>query len=61
MKTLMDITTWVLFIGGLLGLALAIVKLFAGGGPAEYVGSGIGGGFWLVSSAVTAFLRNKMS
>ncbi|MCX6143642.1 MAG: hypothetical protein NTZ35_10500 [Ignavibacteriales bacterium] len=61
MKTLMDITTWVLFIGGLLGLALAIVKLFVGGGPAEYVGAGIGGGFWLVSSAVTAFLRNKMS
>ena len=59
-KTLLDIMIWVLFLGGLFGLAMGLLKTFGGGTPAEYGVMGIGGGFWLLSSAITIYIRHKV-
>lgn len=60
-KTLLDIVIWVLFVGGLVGFAIALLKLFGGGSPAEYGVLGIGGGMWLLSSAVAILIRSKLT
>jgi hypothetical protein len=59
-KALLDVLIWVLFVGGLVGFAIALLKLFGGGTPAEYGVLGIGGGVWLLSSAVAIFIRSKL-
>ena len=58
-KNLLNILVWLLFLGGLFGMAMGIVKFFSGGTPAEYGGMGIGGGFYLLSSAVVMFIRRR--
>jgi hypothetical protein len=58
---LLDVLIWVLFVGGLVGFAMALQKLFGGGSPAEYGVLGIGGGFWLLSSAISIFIRSKVA
>jgi hypothetical protein len=60
-KQLLDIIIWLLFLGGLVGFGMALVKLFGGGTPEEYGVLGIGGGFWLLSSAVAIYIRNKLA
>lgn len=60
-KTLLDVLIWVLFLGGLVGFGVALQKLLAGGTPVEYGVLGIGGGFWLLSSAISIFIRSKIS
>jgi hypothetical protein len=60
-KTLLDVLIWVLFLGGIVGFAMALQKLFGGGTPVEYGVLGIGGGFWLLSSAIVIFIRSKVS
>lgn len=60
-KTLLDVLIWVLFLGGIVGFLMALQKLFGGGTPAEYGVLGIGGGFWLLSSAIAIFIRSKVS
>ena len=60
-KTLLDIVIWVLFVGGLVGFAIALLKLFGGGTAAEYGVLGIGGGMWLLSSAIAIFIRSKLT
>jgi len=60
-KTLLDVLIWVLFLGGLVGFVMALQKLFGGGAPVEYGVLGIGGGFWLLSSAICIAIRNKVS
>jgi hypothetical protein len=40
---------------------MALTKLFGGGTPEEYGVLGIGGGFWLLSSAIAIFIRNKVA
>jgi hypothetical protein len=59
-KTLLGVLIWVLLLGGLVGFAMALLKLFGGGTPVEYGVLGIGGGFWLLSSAVSIFIRSKL-
>ena len=60
-KTILDVLIWVLLVGGLVGFAMALQKLFGGGTPAEYGVLGIGGGFWLLSAAISIFIRSKIS
>lgn len=60
-KTLLDVLIWVLFLGGLVGFGMALQKLLGGGTPVEYGILGIGGGFWLLSSAISIFIRSKIS
>ena len=57
--TLLDIMVWGFFLGGLFGFAMGMTKYFGGGTAAEYGVMGIGGGFWLLSSAITIFIRTR--
>ena len=59
-KCLLDGIVWLLALGGLVGFLMALVKLFGGGTPEEYGVLGIGGGFWLISSAVAIYIRNRL-
>ena len=59
-KTLLSIMIWVFLFGGLFGFAMGMSKFFSGGTPAEYGVMGIGGGFWLLSSAITIHIRNRL-
>jgi hypothetical protein len=59
-KILLDVLIWVLFLGGLVGFAIALLKLFGGGTPVEYGVLGIGGGIWLLSSAIAILIRSKV-
>ena len=52
-KTLLDIMIWLFFLGGLFGFLMGMWKFFAGWPPAAYGVMGIGGGFWLLCSAIT--------
>ena len=58
-KNLLNILVWLFFLGGLFGMAMGIAKFFGGGTPAEYGVMGIGGGFYLLSSAVVIFIRRR--
>ncbi len=60
-KTLLNIITWVFFLGGMFGFVMALLKVFSGGSPAEYGVLGIGGGIWLLSSAITIFIQHRVS
>jgi hypothetical protein len=59
--SLLDAIVWLLFAGGIIGFAMALVKLFGGGTPAEYGVLGIGGGFWLISCAIAISIRNNLT
>lgn len=56
-RTLLNILVWLFFIGGVFGMVAGIAKVFTGGSPTEYGVMGIGGGFWLLSSAIVIFIR----
>jgi hypothetical protein len=58
-KSILNILTWVFFLGGLFGMLMGFVKFFSGGTPAEYGVMGLGGGFWLLSSAIVIFIRKR--
>jgi hypothetical protein len=58
-KTILSILTWLFFFGGLFGMTMGFVKFFVNGTPAEYGVMGIGGGFWLLSSAIVIFIRRR--
>ncbi|HUZ46701.1 MAG TPA: hypothetical protein VMW54_08690 [Terriglobia bacterium] len=58
-KSLLSILVWVFFLGGLFGMAMGFAKFFGGGTPAEYGVMGIGGGFWLLSSAIVIYIRAR--
>jgi hypothetical protein len=60
-KTLLNIMVWVFFLGGMFGFAMGMMKFFSGGTAAEYGVMGIGGGFWLLSCAITIFIQNRVS
>jgi hypothetical protein len=60
-KNLLPIAFWVLFLGGLFGVAMGMVGYFGGKTPAEYGVMGIGGGAFLVWSAVVALIRSKLA
>ena len=59
-KNLLSILVWVFFLGGLFGMVMGFVKFFSGGTAAEYGVMGIGGGFWLLSSAIVIFIRRRI-
>jgi hypothetical protein len=59
-KSILDAIIWILLAGGLVGFAMALVKLFGGGTPDEYGVLGIGGGVWLLSCAVAILIRHKI-
>jgi hypothetical protein len=52
---------WLFFLGGLFGLAMGLSLFFRGGTPAQYGVMGIGGGFWLLSSAITIYIKGQLS
>ena len=60
-KTLLNISGWLLFLGGLFGMAMGFWKFFGGGTPAEYGVMGIGGGFYLLSSAIVCYVADQIS
>jgi hypothetical protein len=60
-KTLLKVIMWVFFFGGMFGFVLALKEVFSGGTPAAYGVLGIGGGIWLLSSAVTILIHKKVS
>lgn len=60
-KSILDLLVWVLLLGGLIGLVMALIKLFGGGTPEEYGVLGIGGGFWLLSCAISIYIRSKLA
>ena len=57
---LLQLMTWLFLLGGLFGFAMGMNKFFSGGSPAEYGVMGIGGGFWMLSSAITIFIRSRL-
>ena len=62
MRTLLlDIITWVLFLGGLFGLGAGLVGYFDDAEVAAYAVMGIGGGFWLLSSAIAILIRERVA
>lgn len=40
-------------------MAMGLVKFFGGGRPAEYGAMGMGGGFYMLSSAIAIFIRTR--
>ena len=58
-KVLLNVMILIFFLGGIFGLVLGLAKVFTGGTPAEYGVLGIGGGFWLLSSAITIYIRKQ--
>jgi len=52
---------WLLFLGGLVGLVVGVVKFFGGGAPPEYGIMGIGGGFYLLAAAITIYIRDRVA
>jgi hypothetical protein len=58
-KVILSILVWVFFLGGLFGMVMGFVKFFGGGTPAAYGVMGIGGGFWLLSSAIVIYIRKR--
>ncbi len=59
-RLLLSIAMWFLFVGGLFGGVVGMIKFFTGGTPTEYGVMGIGGGFWLLAFAVVIFIRGKI-
>lgn len=58
-KNLLALSVWLLFLGGVFGLAVGVMKFFGGGTPAEYGTMGIGGGFYLLASALVIQIKQK--
>ena len=56
-KYILIILTWLFFLGGLFGMVMGFVLFFAAASPAEYGVMGIGGGVWLLSSAIVIYIR----
>jgi len=58
-KNLLSLLVWIFFLGGLFGMVMGFVKFFGGGTPAEYGVMGLGGGFWLLASAIVIFIKRR--
>ena len=52
---------WLLFLGGLFGFAMGMMNFFGGGTSAEYGVMGIGGGFWMLCSAIAIYIRGQLT
>jgi hypothetical protein len=60
-KSLLGSLVWLLFLGGLFGMVVGIMKFFGGGAPTEYGIMGIGGGFYLLSAAIVIYIRDRIA
>jgi len=60
-KSLLGSLVWLLFLGGLFGMVVGIMKFFGGGAPTEYGIMGIGGGFSLLSAAIVIYIRDRIA
>ena len=60
-KKLLGLMVWLFFLGGLFGLVMGLAMFFRGGAPSQYGVMGIGGGFWLLSSAITIYIKEHVS
>lgn len=58
-KSILSILIWIFFFGGIFGMVMGFAKFFGGGTPAEYGVMGLGGGLWLLSSAIVIFIRRQ--
>lgn len=59
-KLFLSVIAWVLLFAGLFGLTVGLMKNFTGASPEEYGVMAIGGGMWLMFSALTMYIRNKI-
>ncbi len=58
---MLTIAGWLLFLGGLFGMAMGIWKFTTGGTPLEYGVMGIGGGAYLLASAIVCYIADRIS
>ena len=58
-KSLLGLTVWLLFLGGVFGMVMGMLKYYGGGSAAEYGVMGIGGGFYLLASAIVIYIRQR--
>ena len=59
-KLILTVLMWLFFLGGLFGFAAGMFAFLTGGSPAVYGVMGIGGGFWLLSSAITIHISSRL-
>lgn len=59
-RMLLNTMIWMLFLGGVFGLLMALVKFFGGDEPSVYGVLGIGGGIWMIGSAFAVYVREHM-
>jgi hypothetical protein len=60
-KNLLTTIMWILFVGGLFAAYIGVSMYFRGANAADYNGSGLAAGIWLVGAALTAYLKNKLA
>lgn len=58
---LLNVMIWLLFLGGVFGLFMGLVKFFANADPSVYGVLGIGGGIWMIGSAFAVYVREHVS
>lgn len=58
---LLNVMIWMLFLGGVFGLFMALVKFFGDADPSVYGVLGIGGGIWMIGSAFAVYVREHIS
>ena len=60
-KIVLNTTGLLLFLGGIFGMAMGIWKFLGGGTPAEYGVMGLGGGAYLLASAIVCYIYAKIA
>lgn len=59
-KKLLQVMAWLFLLAGLAALAFGAARYFSGAQVADYGVMAIGGTFWLLCSAVSAFLGARL-
>ena len=59
-KNILTIAFRLLFLGGIFGIAEGMYLFFSNSAPVQYGIMGIGGGAFLVWSALVAFIKGKL-
>jgi hypothetical protein len=59
-KQILSALSWLFILGGLYAFVNGFILLLKNATPAEYGVLGIGGGFWLLSSAIVIYIKNKI-
>ena len=58
-KLILAISAWVLLVGGLIGMVVALIGLFSGKPVTDLALLGATSGFRILAAGVVAFLRTK--